>query len=95
MIQGQERMSLKVSGTLVRIWFGMVSCTAFFLAALLVVDLWRGEVIEHIGWQFPLSLAALLCAGVAILSLPLLIVAVILDRKKKCPGALVGPSARS
>lgn len=82
MITGTERTKLGGPRRLVRIWIGIVFGTALFLAALLVVDWWQGELIEHIGWQLPLSLAALLCVGVAIMSLPLLILAVTRDRKE-------------
>jgi hypothetical protein len=76
-------MGITTSQRLVRIWFGIVLCSVLFIGALLVMDYWHGELIEHIGWQFLLSLAALLCVGVATLSLPLLISALILDRKKR------------
>ena len=76
-------MRITTSRRLVRIWFGIVLWSVLFSGALLAVDWWHGELIEHIGWQLSLSMAALLCAGVAMLSLPLLISAVILDRRQR------------
>src|SRR5262249_16111735 len=63
--------------------FAAVGLTAIILGALLVHDSVRGEGISHFGIRFMLELCAVPLLAVAVAFLPLLIVAVVIDRKAR------------
>ena len=77
--QGKRRLST----WLVRVWFGGVALTALVLAGLLVYDWFRGEGISHLGLAYLLELSAVAFIGVALALLPLLVLAVVINRKAK------------
>ena len=71
----------RASTWLVRSWFGAVGAVIFFLAGLIVYDIANGEGVAHLGLPVFLEVAALIVVGVAVALLPLLVIAVILDRR--------------
>jgi len=71
----------RVSKWLVRSWFGAVGVVALFMAAVIVEDIVNGEGVAHVGLPVFLEVAALIVVGVAVALLPLLVIAVVLDRR--------------
>ena len=87
-----ERMRLS-SKHLVRGWAIAVGGVALLMAGSLV---WsaanpENELIGHHGWGFALTLHALPVLVVAVLGLPLLVAAAVLDRRRN-PGRRAGVS---
>ena len=76
-------MSQKPYSWLVRTWFGLEIFAVIALAIIIAIDWIAGEGVAHLGWRFTLSYAAMILLVLAIVTLPLLVVAVVRDKRSK------------
>ena len=79
----KEVKTTRVGRWLVRTWFGAVGLTTLILTGLFIEDYFRGEFVSHLGLGFFLELASLTLVAIGVALLPLLIVAVVVERKAK------------
>ena len=76
----QRGTTVGVGRWLVRIWFSSVGLATLLVMGAIVQDMFWGEGIEHVGLLFVLAFGAILVVGLAVVLLPLLVVAVVLQR---------------